>query len=79
MSYNAREWETTSFAKIRIALFQANYRNRTFGMFMKGKYNLVVDHLSLTRPKKVGKKKVYEFVTLFVTICHIENLLLRQP
>ena len=53
MSYNAREQETTNFAKIRIALFQANYRNRTFGMFMKGKYNLVVHHLSLTKPKKV--------------------------
>ena len=57
MSYNAREQETTSFAKIRIALFQANYRNRTFGMFMKGKYNSVVDHLSLTKPKKVEKTK----------------------
>ena len=41
-------------AKIRIALFQANYRNRTFEMFMKGKYNFLVDYLSLTKPTKVS-------------------------
>ena len=66
MSYNAREQETTSFAKIRIAFFQANYWNRTLGMFMKGKYNLVVDHLSLTKPRKVENKKKSVWICYFV-------------